>query len=313
MALPVIDNFLATAPETHIEVWCGRHTRAVFECHPGVSAIVEIPSVPTLQDVPGPVRHLRRSDIDGFLVLDRSRLLAGALRAAGVTVLGSVRSLTRETAHETDCYLDTLIQAGMAPTICRPSLAFDRHPIEPILDKLDGLRAPFVVLHPGGAQNPGTTMLAKRWPETSWREVIRWLEARPVGVVLTGSPDEAELCRTVAAGTGASIAAGQLELIESAALAASARAYAGPDTGLTHLAAAAGTPVIALFGPTNPRRYAPRGERVTVLAAPGSTDVATVDLRKASPGDLPKMADIPPQAVIDALDGYLQATGDTPC
>jgi ADP-heptose:LPS heptosyltransferase len=47
-----------------------------------------------------------------------------------------------------------------------------------------------------------------------------------------------------------------------------ARLYIGNDSGITHLAAAAGAPVIALFGPTDPAVWAPRGERVCVVATP---------------------------------------------
>jgi len=42
--------------------------------------------------------------------------------------------------------------------------------------------------------------------------------------------------------------------------------YVGNDSGITHLAAAVGVPVVALFGPTDPARWAPRGGRVEVLA-----------------------------------------------
>ncbi|MGA2213983.1 MAG: glycosyltransferase family 9 protein, partial [Bryobacteraceae bacterium] len=46
----------------------------------------------------------------------------------------------------------------------------------------------------------------------------------------------------------------------------SARVYIGNDSGITHLAAAVGTPVVAIFGPTDPAVWAPRGERVRVVS-----------------------------------------------
>jgi ADP-heptose:LPS heptosyltransferase len=54
-------------------------------------------------------------------------------------------------------------------------------------------------------------------------------------------------------------------LAELASWVSGARLYIGNDTGITHLAAAVGVPTIALFGPTNPAKWAPRGENVTVL------------------------------------------------
>ena len=47
---------------------------------------------------------------------------------------------------------------------------------------------------------------------------------------------------------------------------AGARLYVGNDFGVTHLAAAVGTPVVALFGPTDPAIWGPRGERVSIMA-----------------------------------------------
>ena len=56
------------------------------------------------------------------------------------------------------------------------------------------------------------------------------------------------------------------DLYQLACWLARARIYIGNDSGITHLAAAAGAPVVALFGPTDPRVWAPRGERVRIVA-----------------------------------------------
>lgn len=59
------------------------------------------------------------------------------------------------------------------------------------------------------------------------------------------------------------------DLYELACWLAQASLYMGNDSGITHLAAAAGTPVVALFGPTDPAIWAPRGPCVRVVRAPG--------------------------------------------
>ena len=43
------------------------------------------------------------------------------------------------------------------------------------------------------------------------------------------------------------------------------RAYLGNDSGITHIAAAVGTPMLAIFGPTDPDVWGPRGENVTII------------------------------------------------
>lgn len=55
------------------------------------------------------------------------------------------------------------------------------------------------------------------------------------------------------------------DLFELASILARSRVTVGNDSGITHLAAAAGAPVVALFGPTDPALWAPRGERVVVV------------------------------------------------
>jgi len=55
------------------------------------------------------------------------------------------------------------------------------------------------------------------------------------------------------------------DLYELGCWLASARVYVGNDSGITHLAAAVGTPVVTLFGPTDPAVWRPRGERVAVI------------------------------------------------
>jgi hypothetical protein len=64
------------------------------------------------------------------------------------------------------------------------------------------------------------------------------------------------------------------DLYELACWLATARVYIGNDSGITHLAAAIGTPIVALFGPTDPRIWAPRGPSVRVIAKPALADIS---------------------------------------
>lgn len=62
---------------------------------------------------------------------------------------------------------------------------------------------------------------------------------------------------------------------------AGARVYVGNDSGITHLAAAVGTPTVALFGPTDPRVWGPRGERVRCLREEPIAELAVERAREA--------------------------------
>jgi heptosyltransferase-3 len=101
----------------------------------------------------------------------------------------------------------------------------------------------------------------KMWQQEGWIELARWLEENGTRCVLTGSsaPDElayvGQIFRSMPSGTVNM--AGKLSLAESAFLISRAKYYVGPDTALTHMAAALGTPTVALFGPSNPVTWGP--------------------------------------------------------
>jgi ADP-heptose:LPS heptosyltransferase len=124
---------------------------------------------------------------------------------------------------------------------------------------------PYVVLHPG-ASAP-----ARRWPVPRWREAAALLTARGQQVILTGGPAERNLTAAVVGGRGISGGqvtdlGGRTSLAELAAVLADADAVLVANTGVAHLAAAVGTPVVSLFAPVVPAaRWAPYGVPVTLL------------------------------------------------
>ncbi|MES2694436.1 MAG: glycosyltransferase family 9 protein, partial [Verrucomicrobiota bacterium] len=103
----------------------------------------------------------------------------------------------------------------------------------------------------------------KQWPLAHFKQLLPALLVEGRQVVLTGSGSPADLERVaeVAAPHGASPAvlnlAGALNLNQVATLLAGASLYIGPDTSITHLATACRVPVIALYGPVDPRIFGP--------------------------------------------------------
>jgi heptosyltransferase-3 len=113
---------------------------------------------------------------------------------------------------------------------------------------------PYVVLHTYPKFN------YKMWRPAAWVELAQRLQSRGLRVVLTGGNDAAEtayvesIAREIADAVNL---AGKLTLSQTAALLERARAYVGPDTAVTHMAAAAGVPVVSLYGPSNPVKWGP--------------------------------------------------------
>lgn len=98
----------------------------------------------------------------------------------------------------------------------------------------------------------------KRWTDDGWRSLAAALAARGLAVVATGGPgDRDELDAVWATRPDVKRLDGALSWPELSALIRGASVYVGPDTSVTHLAAATGTPTVALYGPTDPRLWGP--------------------------------------------------------
>jgi ADP-heptose:LPS heptosyltransferase len=118
---------------------------------------------------------------------------------------------------------------------------------------LSGLgRGGFVVLNPGGGWP------SKLWPAERFGELakgIRDLGLRPL--VSWGPGEEGLADRVVSASGGAAVRSFPTTLLDYVEIARRARLVVAADTGPLHLACAVGTPVVALFGPTDPARNGP--------------------------------------------------------
>jgi heptosyltransferase-3 len=139
----------------------------------------------------------------------------------------------------------------------------------PVPRPIDGLVAgPYAVIH------AAPMFRYKQWTMSGWRALAGALAARGLNVIATGGPAEAERRYLDAVWNGAPVTRrdGQLAWPQLAGLLSKARVYIGPDTSVTHLAAASGCPTVALYGPTDPRLWGPWpvGGLDTMWAATGT-------------------------------------------
>jgi ADP-heptose:LPS heptosyltransferase len=111
-----------------------------------------------------------------------------------------------------------------------------------------------LILHPGSGSR------AKCWPHFS--RLMDALQRISIPAVFMLGPNEHGFETTRPCMKG-------LTLLEAARELRACRGYIGNDSGITHLAALLGTPVLALFGPTDPAVWGPWGRRVRILRKPG--------------------------------------------
>lgn len=158
----------------------------------------------------------------------------------------------------------------------------------------------FIVIHPGSAR------AEKFWLARRWAEVAdRTSDTGPFRLVLTGGKSrmEQEHIRHIKAHLKRAVLdlSGQLDLLTLSALIKRARLLVTIDSAPMHLAAALGTPQVALFGPTNPFHWRPRSTPALVLDAGRehpATEFEPIQARSA-------MKEISTKQVIDAMQTLL--------
>jgi heptosyltransferase-2 len=126
---------------------------------------------------------------------------------------------------------------------------------------------PLIAVHPGSGGE------RKNWPVERWAALGDeiWKVAPAARVLLVGGEaDYPQLARLREAWRGLAVHTAQdVPLPELAAILQQARLFLGHDSGVSHIAAAAGTPSLLLFGPTDPEIWAPPAGGVRVIRAPG--------------------------------------------
>ena len=166
--------------------------------------------------------------------------------------------------HEAENYLDVLKPLGISTDDTSLALKLDPGDVAALPAKVNRDKSrPLVLICPVGSY------WQKSWTTAGFGELIRRL-VPAAECYLIGARHEAGKLTQInkSAGDLAGELAGTLTLGELAALIAEARLLITVDTGPMHIANAVGTPVVALFGPTDPRGWGPRGPRDIVLQRP---------------------------------------------
>jgi ADP-heptose:LPS heptosyltransferase len=192
-------------------------------------------------------------------------LFAENLQRAGVERVILLPSFPPEALknHVADYLFDSLKTSGFQG---EKSFSPLRLPVEALsfargffdhLGRKEGER--LLVIHPGSG-GP-----AKNWDPENFARVADGLSGRARVLLLSGPAKDGieEVKRTLKKANPFIVE--NLPLLQLAALLQKSTAYLGNDSGITHLAAALGVPTMAIFGPTNPAVWAPRGPEVRIV------------------------------------------------
>jgi predicted lipopolysaccharide heptosyltransferase III len=275
LATPVFRTLRQAFPQAKLTALLNHGTEDVLRHHPDLNDILVVEKgAPAAQ-----LRfllNLRRKRYDCVVDLtdgDRSAfmsLVTGASTRVGFNAEHRWRGLlythvakpSPEDAHRIEYDLATVRTLGLAPATSRPALYIS--PDEELAAKRaldealgsDQKPSRLIVMQPGARYS------LKVWPPERFAELAdRLSQAGSCRILLGGDVREREVAEAVQglARCRPTVVAGRFSLLEFGALLKQSDLFIGNDGGAMHIAAAVGTPVVALFGPTYPQRWGPRG------------------------------------------------------
>lgn len=297
LATATLCAFRRAYPTAHITWVVGSWSSAAVRGHPAVDALLDTGAAAnpaaSVSGLLRTARLLRSGQFDLAISLVRSPWmslacwLAGIPQRIGLDSAGRGFGYNRRAPidpaiprHEADIYLDTARVAGIDPSGCHANLPLNPADQVAVGQRLasDQIGQRYLVIHPGGGVNPGMTLVSKRYPLERLRELTaRLMSHYQADAVIIGSASDHALVEALRADLpGRSTGWINPAFGEIGALASGAMLYLGNDTGLTHLAAASGALTVMIFGPSDPQRYAPYGQRSAAIWKPAAVSVTGV-------------------------------------
>lgn len=263
----IIREISRQIPGAEITVACGRPPAPFFRSAPGVERVIVLDK----KKAAGHWFDLWRQVVGSHwaMVID----IRGSALAY---VLNADRRVVYNRSHETGlAKVDMVTRLMGAPAPLEPELFIDDQAraeaaavIDPALATApNSAEAPIIALAPI-AHQPG-----KSWPADRWGELVEMLKAEPRFAgwrfMPVGGPGDRPPATPAlqAAGPLAIDFVGKGDILASAAAIDRATLFVGNDSGLMHVAAAAGKPTLGLFGPTEWWLYGPRGPRTSIAAS----------------------------------------------
>ena len=259
LTTPLIRSVKRAYPSASIEALVFAGTEGILSGNPDLAGVLTVPERQAPRDSIALLRRLwRRYDLalttqtgdrPTFLAWLGGRQSAGPLDAnrlsASLKRLALTRSYTSDRGQHRIVDLLRLTKqlgiAARAEVVCPQG----------------SVRAGLLPAQPYAVVHAAPKYRYKQWTPGGWRQLAAALRQRGLPTAVIGAESDRAYLDEVWRDGGVTRLDGALSWPELSALIGGARVYVGPDTAVTHLAAATGTPTVALYGPTDPRIWGP--------------------------------------------------------
>jgi heptosyltransferase-3 len=262
LTTPLIRSLKCAFPDGLIDTLVFAGTEGILSGNPDLASVITMPARPTSRDSFALASRLwRRYDLavstqtgdrpSGFAWM-AGRMSAGLVKSKGAAAALKRIALDRPVvAQEGRHRIDDVLSLAVA---------LDIPPMREVVCPAGTVRTECMPKDAYAVIHAGPMFRYKRWTEEGWRGLAAALAGRGLIVVATGGPSPED--RSYQDGVWAGRPEvrrldGLLTWPELAQLIRAAGVYIGPDTSVTHLAAATGAPTVALYGPTDPRLWGP--------------------------------------------------------
>jgi heptosyltransferase III len=259
LTTPLVRSVKRAFPASSIDALVFAGTEGILSGNPDLAEVVTVPERPSLRSFVALLRRIGRrydlalstqtGDRPTALAVLAARQSAGPLDpnrlSASIKRLALSRSYTMDQTRHRIADLSRLTEligiSSSAEIVCPQGTV--REGLVPT--------APYAVVHAA----PKYTY--KRWTPQGWRNLAAALRGRGLATIAIGAKTDGAYLDEVWGECDVTRLDGKLEWPELSALIGAARVYIGPDTAVTHLAAATGAPTVSLYGPTDPRIWGP--------------------------------------------------------
>lgn len=260
----VIHDIKKTYPEADIILFCGNENRAIAPFIPGIKTIEPI----QVLKFSNAIKTLRSHHLDVLFDFEQwSRIdalltfFSNARYVVGFKTVGQAKHYLFDSpvlhiyeCHEIENFRRMIRSVGI-PSETHPIVIFPETPISPL--------KPYVLFHPWSISR---VKGLKEWPKASWMALGMYLKEKGCQIYITGGQNDMLASENMAEEIGGISLAGKTSFAELAQYIEEAVCTISVDTGVMHLAAALTKPLVALFGPTSPKRWGPLSSRAITVS-----------------------------------------------
>jgi heptosyltransferase III len=261
LTTPLIRSLKRAWPDATIDALVFRGTEGILAGNPDIATVVTMPDRPSASESFALLRRLWRTCDLAISTQsgDRPTLFAWAAgrRSVGFVEAGGMAARIKWLALD----YPVAVAGGLhrVRDVLRLAEAIGVSPIAEVAAPVGAIRSGIVPDHAYAVIHAAPMFRYKRWTAEGWQVLAAALDARGLAVLATSGPgdEERHYLDQVWAGQPEVRRLDPLAWGELASLISGACIYVGPDTSVTHLAAATGVATVALYGPTDPPQWGP--------------------------------------------------------